>query len=124
MDRCMMLLALLPGASGVAAGCGSSKKEALLLILLYFVLLLVLFIPVAFVFMRELGHKVRYLQEQQQCRVVCAWDCWGVFQGMPPRLLVAAVVLLVPWQNALAGAAAALRVLPIECCSQMDGNIS
>lgn len=78
MDQCMLLLAMLPGASGMASGCGSSRVEALLLILLFFVLLVVLFIPVAFAFMRELHHKLQYLREQQQCKVVCAWDAWGL----------------------------------------------
>jgi hypothetical protein len=116
MDRCMLLLAMLPGASGIPSGCGSSRNEALLLILLFFMLLLMLFIPVAFVFMRELGHKMQYLQEQQ-CKVVCVWDRWGLIEGPPPRLLVAALVLLVPWQLALAGAALALKVLPIGNCT-------
>jgi hypothetical protein len=134
MDRCLLLLALLPGATaGIPSGCSSSRNEALLLLLLFFMLLLVLFIPVAFVFSRELGHKMQYLREQQQCRVVCAWDSWSLFQGAPPRLfqkapprlfqgapprlLVLVVVLLVPWQLALAGAAVAMRVLPINRCT-------
>jgi uncharacterized membrane protein len=118
MDRCLLLLALLPGATaGIPSGCSSNRSEALLLLLLFSMLLLVLFIPVAFVFSRELGHKVQYLREQQQCRVVCVWDRWGLFQGAPSRLLVLVVVLLVPWQLALAGAAVAMRVLPVDRCT-------
>ncbi|KAF6259965.1 hypothetical protein COO60DRAFT_1686394 [Scenedesmus sp. NREL 46B-D3] len=115
MNRCMLLLALIPGAAGAPSGCSSSRDEAMLRILMYFMLLLLLFIPVAFVFKRELAHKLHFLREQG-CRVVCAWDSWAWIQGAPPRLLVAAVVLLVPWQCAVAGAAMAMRLLPFGTC--------